>query len=340
MDNLIITNNQTEGIVQEPIKSSKANIILDATILSSLMSCARMIDFHFNHNLVSINGKSNSLESGSIIHKILEVYYRNKINGFDRNTSLNAAYTAGEMYYKGCIHCKDFIPIYDDSTRQIILSKPSCGHSINEYPSTSNVPTKSEGYLIGYDHIISTAEQYFEFYKNDSWIPLEVEVVKGKILYEDDEIRILWKAKLDLTVDTNQGIYPIDHKTMKQNRQSVKMNNQFIGQCIIMNTRTVIIDKIGFQKTLEPKEKFIRSPFSYSYDMITEWQEHILPYYAKLLLMYNETGYWPPNYTHCENKYGLCSFNEVCASDRGMREEEIKMKFIVGKEWNPENVED
>jgi hypothetical protein len=55
-------------------------------------------------------------------------------------------------------------------------------------------------------------------YRNDYWVPLEVEVVKARILYEDEEIRILWKAKLDVIFDTNQGIYPCDHKTSKQRR--------------------------------------------------------------------------------------------------------------------------
>lgn len=310
--------------------SSKKNVILDATTLSSLMSCARLTDFHFNLNLVSISGKSNSLEAGSIVHKILEVFNKNIINGFNRATSIESGMVAGEMYWKGCIHCTSY-----EGT-----DKPACGHQINEYTGTKNVPNISETYKIGWDRIQSTMAEYFDYYKNDSWVPLEVEVVKGKILYEDDEIRILWKAKLDLTVDTNQGIYPVDHKTMKQRRDQLKMNNQFIGQCIIMNTRNVIIDKIGFQTTLKPNEKFTRNPVSYSNDALFEWQSVTLPFYAKLMLMYNETGYWPPNFTHCENKYGNCSFTNVCEADRNMREEIIKQNFITGAGWNPENIVD
>lgn len=190
------------------------------------------------------------------------------------------------------------------------------------------------------EYAIETCSQYFEHYKNDSWTPIEVEVVKGDVLYEDDEIRILWKAKLDLRVDTNQGIYPVDHKTMKQRRDTLSLNNQFIGQCILSNTRAVIINKIGFQTSLKPHEKFQRVVISYSADRLLEWQSEILPYWCKMLVQYEETGYWPPNFTHCENKYGVCQFKQVCESDRHMRSEELRNNYIVGEEWNPQNAAD
>lgn len=283
--------------------SEKKNIILDATILSSLMSCARLTDFRFNHNLVSINGKSTSLEMGSIVHQILEFYYKNRIAGLNHTDAIGQGMIAGKEY------------------------------SLSEEVKNSS----PEDIQLAF----STAEQYFEFYKNDSWIPVEVEIVKGEVLYEDEEIRILWKAKLDVTMDTNQvGIVPVDHKTMKQRRDTLTLNNQFIGQCILMKTRTMFVNKIGFQTSLKPAEKFVRVPISYSADRLLEWQSEILPFYAYQMLTYNETGYWPPNFTHCESKYGFCTYKGVCESNPNMREEELKINFMVGKAWDISNVED
>jgi hypothetical protein len=68
-----------------------------------------------------------------------------------------------------------------------------------------------------------------------------------------------------------------------------------------------------------------------------EWQSEVLPFYAKQLLMYAEVGYWPPNFNNCEGKYGNCNFVGVCQSDPGMREEELKLHFVVGTPWNPTN---
>lgn len=344
----------------ETFKTDKQNIILDATVLSSLMNCGRLTNFRFNQNLTDINGKGNAFECGSIVHKYLEVYYQSKINGLNNQLSHSLGYTAAQLYIQGCADCSNFKVIHDpiytviDSSDGIgchvcgptCVLTTKCGHKINDYPGVTNTPKETDPkdpqskYKIGWSWVLDTIEQYNEFYKNDHWIPLFTETVKGKILYEDDEIRILWKAKLDLGVDTNQGIFPVDHKTMKQNRDTISLNNQFMGQCHIMGTRSAIINKIGFQKTLPANEKFTREMKSYESSQLIEWQSEILPYYAKLLLVYNETGYWPPNFSNCQTKYGLCDYYEhVCSQPMSSRESNLKLYFKATEPWDVVNKE-
>ena len=289
------------GLTQESpiILIPKKNIVLDSQILSSVMACARLADLHFNHHFVLASGKGKSLEKGSIVHKFTKAYYKAIIAGKSKSEAIVIGLTAASEYAKS--------------------------------EEVRNTPIEER------DWAIKTCEQYAHFYRNDSWVPLEVEKVKGKVLFEDDEIRILYKVKYDLITDTNQGIYPVDHKSYSQRRDTITLNNQFTGQCIIQGTRIMIVDKIGFQTSLKPEEKFTRAVLSYSYDRLREWQSEILPYYCKLMIAYSESGYWPPNYTHCENKYGFCAFRSVCESDRNMREEELRSKFIVGEAWDIED---
>ncbi len=313
------------------ITPSKKNVILDATLLTTLMTCGRLADLRFNHNFQSIEGKGNSLEVGSIIHTYLENYYKVIINGVTkRDEASGFGLAAAELYIRGCKFCTDFLPKYTGD-------RPECGHKTDDYPGVNNTPPESDKWHTGWKWALTTCEQYHQFYRNDHWIPLETEVVKGEVLYEDDEIRVLWKAKLDLVVDTNQGIYPCDHKTMKQNRPTLPLNNQFIGQCLMMKTSNVYINKVGLQTTLEPKDKFVRALISYSKPQLFEWQSEILPHWAYMLIQYAETGYWAPNFNSCEGKYGKCAFYGVCNSDPEMREEELRNTFKVGKEWNPTN---
>jgi hypothetical protein len=275
----------------------KKNIILDATTLSTFMSCARLTDLRMNLQLQPIGGKSASLEKGSLVHIILEHFYKAQISGKTRIEAIDEGLKAGVVYLEEV-----------DNLEQEDITL-----------------------------VNNTIEAYFEFYKNDSWIPIFAEYVKQDIIYEDDEIRILWKAKLDLGVDTNNGIYPVDHKTMSQRRDTNSLNNQFMGQCLMMKSRGVIINKIGFQKSLKPSDKFTRPIISYSADRLTEWSQVILPFWAKQMLVYNEIGFWPPNFTHCENKYGFCIFKPVCEADSGLRQETLRLNFVKGDRWDVTN---
>jgi len=313
-----------DGEEVEILTAPKRNVIFDATLLSSVMSCARLVDLRYHRTLVPIKGGSTSLEMGSCVHKILEEYYVHVVNGFPRNVAITAGMTAGALFARGCEGCSGFKPSPEIPT-------PICKHKVDEYPGFS-VATDEDKELV-----FKTMDQYFEFWKNDSWTPLFVERVVGKVLYEDDELRILWKAKVDVGVDTNQGIFPVDHKTMKQRRDTLSLNNQFIGQCLVMETRQTWINKIGFQTTLKPQEKFLRVPMSYSADRLIEWSSEILPYWAKMYLMFQEGGYYPPNFTHCENKFGVCAFKDVCEANTNMREEELRINFKIGNKWDPTN---
>ena len=306
----------------------KKNIVLDATSLSSLMSCGRYYNIRFNHRMVSLKGKSNSLEIGLLVHKVLETYYEHVIKGFKRETAIGQALTAGSLFITACAHCANHM---DETT------KPECGHEPEEYPGMQNTPELSEKYTVGWKFAMDTCEGYFSHYKNDSHIPLAVEHVKGEILYEDDEIRVLWKAKFDLIVDTNSnaGIVSMDHKTFKQNRNKTTLSNQFMGHCHLLKSRNVIVNKIGLQTTYKLEERLSRDWVSFSADRLIEWQSETLPYYAYKYIQFIETGYWPPDYTHCDTMFGPCPYKIVCEADRNMREEILRNEFRVAPVWNP-----
>jgi len=309
------------------IAPPKKNVIFDATTLTSLMGCGRFTDLRFNHRFTSTKGKSNSLEVGTLIHKVLEVYYKHMIKGFPRATSIGQAMTAGQLYVTGCPQCGNMTE-----------GSPSCGHELGEYPGLTNTAEQSEKWNVGWRFALQTCEQYFEFYKNDAWIPLSAEQVKGEVLYEDDEIRILWKAKFDLIVDTNQiGIVSVDHKTFKQRRDKTTLSNQFSGQCLLLKARNVIVNKIGLQTSLKIDERLTREVVSFSADRLLEWQSEILPYYAYKYIQYAESEYWPPNYSHCDTVFGPCMFKHVCEADRNMREEVLRNEFMIGPVWDPTN---
>jgi hypothetical protein len=323
------TNSETHLINLDEVvekTKNKTNIVMDSQIFNTIMACPQLCDFRFNHNFQAIKGKSNSLEIGSAVHVYMEYYYGAIIKGKSKSDAHIIGMNKCKEYFTGCLIC---------------VSGEKCDyHKKEKWEGTRNTPIESEGNLVGSNFVYDSLELYHTHYKNESIVPLEVEVVKSKIVYEDDEIRVLWKAKLDLVADNNNGIYPYDHKSAKQNRPKIKMNAQMRGQCFIMGTRNVFINVFGFQKTLPANERFKREVLSFSAETLLEWQSKDIPTYAYALKQYAETGYWPRNYTHCEGKYGTCAFLEVCEANEEMREEVLKNNFIVGPEWNPTNEEE
>ncbi len=312
-------------IIPEP----KKNVFFDATTFTSFQSCGRFHDIRFNHRLISVHGKSNSLEIGSLIHKVFEVFYKHKMDGFSTPIASGNALTAGQLYVTGCPHCAN----HTDAE-----TKPTCGHDPEEYPGMTNTPEDNEGWVVGWKFALQTCEQYFKHYENrDSFVVLAAEEVRGETLYEDDEIRVGWKAKFDLIIDTPQGMLSMDHKTFKQDRSKSTMSNQFIGQCILMKARNVIVNKIGLQTTKKIEERLTRELVSYSADRLLEWQSEILPYYAYKYLQYKESGYWPPNFTSCDTLYGPCVYKDVCESDRNMRVEVLRGQYMMAPVWDPSN---
>src|SRR5215510_3112670 len=252
---------------------AKHHLIFDSQTFTTEEACPRKHDLIFHRNLKRPGGKNNSFECGSLAHFILETYYRSWIAGYPKSECISRAFEAGKEYLlpwtELCVYVKD-----------------------KKHPGLQNTPEESDNSekkrIIGWTAVFSTMEEYFDFYKNDSFTPLHVEHVMGKLLYEDDDIAILWKAKMDLIADTNAGNRPMDHKTGKQREDPVSLNNQFMGQCFILGTRTMWVNQIVFASTLKPAEKFRRLPMNYSADRIEEWRTEIVPHYARMYLAYKE----------------------------------------------------
>ena len=184
------------------------------------------------------------------------------------------------------------------------------------------------------EEVTLTFLSYCEHYQFERWEVIEVEKPFRLVLYEDAELRIIIQGKIDLIVDTGQIICPIDHKTESRRSEALALSNQFMLYCFAAKSNNIIINKIGFQKTLPASEKFYREIMSYDDDNLLEWRDEFI-FKVRELIGYSEVNWFPHRYTSCSDKYGRCMFTEICHTPRFAREVRLKSQFEEVEPWSP-----
>ena len=285
---------------------ARKNIIADSQILNTLQACGYKLDKTFNQNLVPAV-KATPLEEGDLMHQCFEFY----------NLGLKEHGTA---------------ILYDDEKFEEHVKK-----SI-EY-GESKVPNMGLG-VAEASEVIFQFDKYVRHTRMDGVKILEVERAFVIELYKDDELGLFYSGKIDRLTDTpDHGIVPRDYKKAKRTEAPSSTSNQFTGYAMATwpegkHQHTVLVDKVGFQKTLTPEDRFRTYPLVYSRAMIERWKEETI-WWLKLYALYLETNTWPRNRTSCD-KYGGCIFLKHCeAMDDETADSILKQDFIVGPPWDP-----
>src|SRR5690348_9897278 len=200
--------------------------------------CAARYDMTFNRNLVPVE-KQGFFEKGDLLHKMLEVYYtlrkyrtRWKQNNHELKDIVKICQRVGEWH-------------------SIKMSLP-----IEEC-----------------EEVIYQFKEYVDFYQDEPHETLAVEQVGSRILFQDEDFVVLYEGKIDWVCRvSNIPRLPVDHKTSSRRTQTSALSNQFMGYCWMLGVNNIMINKIGFQKTLKPSERFTRVVLSYNKDIIEEWR--------------------------------------------------------------------
>jgi len=270
-------------------------IAMDSQILNDVMACGQKAYLRFVRHKEPEH-KAEALEKGDLMHQMLEHHYLQlKAGRRDQYTDI----------------VEEAVRVGIEASKEMELTQSLIVDNINQY------------------------RQYALYYKQDGWQPLEVEQPFSKVLYQNEQrgIRILYEGIIDLVCQTPGGLAIVDHKTSSRRQQPFLLSTQFMGYSWALNVSHVVVNKIGFQKTLPPKERFNRYRMPYQRAHLEQWKKDAI-YYAHLLISWMDQGYYPMNYTSCD-KYGGCIFQPVCASIPEVREHKLAMLFKDGKPWSP-----
>lgn len=276
----------------------KKIVAVDSQRLDGMQFCSFFYNTKFNRNLVP-SQVPEYLERGGLIHEMLSTYY--KLKKYRQRWGQNK---------------KTYADIID-----------SCINVGRYFGNKMQLDVAEVLYTI------EIFKQYTSYWENDDWNNIvSVERVGSKVLFEDDDIIILYEGKIDLVLKIGNELIPIDHKHSGSRRDPNQLANQFKGYCWLLGTNNCIVNEIGFQKTVDAKDKFRRHTISYSDNIISEWINNTV-LWIKHQLGLEELGLAPRNYTSCD-KYSGCDYKHICLSDPGEFREFKLHKDFVERIWD------
>lgn len=257
------------------IKKPKISILMDASMYDMFLLCPQRFKNRYKLNK-SLPTKAKPLDRGTLVH------------------------VGAEFYYEGI---KNRIP-YQDAVNNALM-KIKEASVIN-----SDLPEEDV------QRVIEVMEEYFDYWRtaDQMFEIVEVENPFIYVLYEDDDIRIAMSGKIDLIISDNKYTnLPYDHKSYDRKSEVISLSNQFRNYCWALKSSHIIVNRIGFQKSLKAHEKFIRVPLGYDKFQLDQWRDNVIKNMMYYLQCEAEDS-WPMNETSCDKFNRRCEYYDVCES--------------------------
>ena len=286
----------------------KLTLGIDATILNSIQSCPKRTELTHIRNLQPIEERRAPLEAGRLFHAMMEI--------FNRYSFSHPHLCAHEVlhYIKGDLSLS-------------LLEK----EEIDMLPAD-------------YYFVRDVFEEYASEDQNFNIHSIPEETI-ARVMYDDDDLRIIYAGKIDLRINTPDGGsgIPLDYKTEGRKSFPDKKSNQFIGYCWLTESNEICIQKIGFQgapwaqkdgmqRNSKSRENYQRT-LTYTDEVIEDWIENTI-YTCRQWVTNMHTGFFPQNRTAC-NQYGKpCSFWRVCEDKRENEQEVLSIYYQAKEPWD------
>jgi len=299
--------------MSEIIPEQKANIILDASKIDLFETCPRRYDFRHNHNKgLPIIQKAKALDTGSLAHAGLEVYF----NGL-----------------KEGLHFNDRM--------QTCLMKI---REISSDPEQSNSNPEEISILL---RAIEESCDYWRSEDENCIEVLSVETPFLYVLYEDENIRILLSGKIDLLCNfrpigrgASYERLPMDHKTFSRESMLLRKSNQFINYCNAVESNYLVVNRIGLQNPdvknpIPAEKKFLRLPLSYDPVYLQDWKDNLTKMILNEYLTCVAEGYWPEKPTSCNKFNRLCEYYRICdSSGQDVKDSKLESDYVDQEPWD------
>lgn len=287
---------------------AQRTIIMDSQILTTFQECGEKYRLSFVEHLKPAH-PIEPLVKGDVMHTAFEGYYLNLKEGL-------ATEQKRELIHKIGVE-----RAIEDARAKAALNGIDLGQA---------------------EEVITVCLEYFDFYKDDDLVPIAIEAPFTVMLYDnpEDEFRVMYAGKIDLVATSSRyqwNVVPFDNKSSTRNITPSGRSNQFFGYCNALDSSLLVVNRVGFQKTLSRAERFKRHPLSYPKEYREGWVRNTIKWAYKLAWAIDNNQY-EENISSCD-KYSGCTFKKICESYiPEAKEWMIQSQYIVGDKWDPTQV--
>lgn len=298
-----------ETKIETEVVDDWTNVKVDSQVFSAFMSCPRYMDYRYNRHLITITGPSVNILKGTLAHEGTHKFNLARIEG----------HTWKEAVSIGLAACRVKAPTLNIDADNALM-------------------------------VYRTLEEFWEFKQSNAVyeIPLAAERTFNVKVYENPELRlrIYLTGRIDYIfklISGDSGIIPLDYKSESEKWFYSGLSNQFKFYAIATKSDIVVVQRIGFQVTKKPEEKYKTETINFPPGVMKEFIEEIIPQTCMNLVIAMQENKYLPNYTNCIHGHFACMFSDkynnggICSVAPDIREEKIRSYFSIGIEWNPEN---
>lgn len=274
---------------------NKLNIVMDISQYDTFRMCERKYWYRYIRNIHPLE-KAKPLDRGTLVHLACEIYYEDLQKGI----------------------------MYQDAVNRALSSVRTAG-----------IDTELEVDEIL--RVIDVMEEYFDHWRvaDQKFKIVEVEKSILYLLHESEYWMFYLSGKIDLIVtDDRYTDLPYDHKSYDRKFPTTRMSNQFKNYVNALNSNYLVVNKIGFQKTLTAEEKFTRIPLSFDSLYLEQWKQNVIKVIDHYVACLTD-DYWPMNETSCDKFNRQCEYFDVDDSS-GIEAMEWKLMtmFKQGEPWD------
>lgn len=157
--------------------------------------------------------------------------------------------------------------------------------------------------------------EYTQHYRDkDNFTVLTVEEKLSQVIYEDDDLQIIYEGTQDMNVRRIDGdVIPYDHKSESAKYPVSQLNNQFMGYCVLTGSTRMVRNAIGTQTSKKPEDKFYRLMYSYPTEKLNWWRRMTVKKVKQIVEHYkNDDWNSSANLYACDTAYRRgCDYRDV-----------------------------